>query len=134
LQTAHHNAIFFPTHGAFRNSVDGAILAVFHQLSFKYERKTQMKMKLLLGTAAGALLFVAGIAVAQQPANNIDARRHPHLAAAQQHVVEAWQATETARTDNHEQLGGHAEKALEHLQAADRELKEAAEFANSHHH
>ena len=46
----------------------------------------------------------------------------------------AWQEAETARTDNHDELGGHAEKALEHLQAADRELKEAAEYANAHHH
>jgi len=93
-----------------------------------------MKTKLLWGSALAVLLFVAGVAVGQQPANNIDARRHPHLAAAQQHVVEAWQQTETARTDNHEELGGHAEKALEHLQAADRELKEAAEYANARHH
>ena len=93
-----------------------------------------MKKKLLLGSGLAAVLVIAGVAVAQQPVNNIDQRRHPHLAAAQQHIVEAWQQTETARTDNHDELGGHAEKALEHLQAADRELKEAAEYANAHHH
>ena len=49
----------------------------------------------------------------------------------QGHIIAAWQEAETARVDNHEQLGGHAEKALEHLVAADRELKEAAEYANA---
>ena len=93
-----------------------------------------MKTKLLRGGVLAALLVLAGVAVAQKPVEDIDAHRHPHLASSQHHIMAAWQEAETARTDNHEQLGGHAEKALEHLVAADRELKEAAEFANSHHH
>jgi hypothetical protein len=92
-----------------------------------------MKTNLLRGIALTALLVLGGVAVAQRPVEDIDAHRHPHLAAAQHHIGAAWAEAETARTDNHEQLGGHAEKALEHLQAADRELKEAAEYANSHH-
>jgi hypothetical protein len=93
-----------------------------------------MKTNLLRGSALAVLLVLAGVAVAQRPVEDIDAHKHPHLAAAQHHIGAAWQEAETARTDNREQLGGHAEKALEHLQAADHELKEAAEFANSHHH
>ncbi len=92
-----------------------------------------MKTNLLRGGALAVLLVLAGVAVAQRPAEDIDARRHPHLASSQHHLAAAWQEAETARTDNHEELGGHAEKALEHIQAASRELKEAAEYANAHH-
>jgi hypothetical protein len=91
-----------------------------------------MKTKLLWSGALAALLVVAGVAVAQRPVENIDARRHPNLAAAQKHIIEAYQETETARTDNHYDLGGHGEKAAALLTQADRELKEAAEFANAH--
>ena len=91
-----------------------------------------MKTKLLRASALAALLVAGGTAVAQRPVESIDARRHPHLADAQKRIVEAWQETETARTDNHDDLGGHAEKALTHLVAADHELKDAAEYANTH--
>ena len=93
-----------------------------------------MKTNLLRGAGLAVVLVFAGVAVAQRPVENIDAKLHPHLASSQRHIAEAWQEAETARTDNHQQLGGHAEKALEHLVAADRELKEAAEYANAHHH
>jgi hypothetical protein len=91
-----------------------------------------MKTNLLRGAALAAVLVLAGVAVAQRPVEDIDAHRHPHLAAAQRHIGAAWQEAETARTDNHYDLGGHGEKAIEHLLAADRELKEAAEYSNSH--
>jgi hypothetical protein len=93
-----------------------------------------MNTNLLRGAALAVVLVLGGVAVAQRPVEDIDARKHPHLAASQHHIMAAWQEAETARTDNHEELGGHAEKALEHLVAADRELKEAAEYANGHHH
>jgi hypothetical protein len=93
-----------------------------------------MKTKLLRGSVLAALLVLAGVAVAEKPVENIDPHKHPHLAASQSHIIAAWQEAETARADNHDQLGGHAEKALEHLVAADRELKEAAEYANARKH
>ena len=74
-----------------------------------------MKTNLLRGSALAVLLVLAGVAVAQRPVEDIDARKHPHLAASQHHITAAWQEAETARTDNHEELGGHAEKAIEHL-------------------
>jgi hypothetical protein len=101
---------------------------------FKYERKLQMKTKLLRGSVLAALLVLAGVAVAQRPVENIDPHKHPHLASSQHHLMAAWQDAETARTDNRQELGGHAEKALEHIVAADRELKEAAEYANARKH
>ena len=91
-----------------------------------------MKTNLLRGAVLAAVLVLAGVAVAQRPVEDIDAHRHPHLAAAQHHIGAAWQEAETARTDNRYDLGAHGEKAIEHLVMADRELKEAAEYANSH--
>ena len=43
-----------------------------------------MKTNLLRGAALAAVLVLAGVAVAQRPVEDIDAHRHPHLAAAQQ--------------------------------------------------
>ena len=77
----------------------------------------------------GVLAF-AGFAVAQRPVENIDAHRHPNLAEAQHHIAEAFKKIDEARNVNREELGGHGEKALQFLSEADRELKEAAEFAN----
>jgi F0F1-type ATP synthase membrane subunit b/b' len=76
---------------------------------------------------AGALVSVA---LAQKPIANIDAKRHPHLAAAQQHIAEAYQAAAEAQKENKDELGGHAAKANELLVQADQELKLAAEFAD----
>ena len=59
-----------------------------------------MKTNLLRGAVLAAVLVLAGVAVAQRPVEDIDAHRHPHLAAAQHHIGAAWQEAETARTDN----------------------------------
>jgi hypothetical protein len=89
-----------------------------------------MKKKLLLSSVlAGALLF-GGIAFAQRPSANIDAKFHPNLAEAQRLIIQAYQKTEAARAENKDELGGHAAKALALLEQADAELKQAAEFAN----
>ena len=93
-----------------------------------------MKTNLLRAGALAALLTLGGVAVAQKPVENIDPHKHPHLAAAQHHIVQAFQEAELAKTDNHEELGGHDERALTHLVAADHELADAAEYANVHPH
>ena len=95
---------------------------------------SQMNTKLLRASALAALLVLGGAAVAQKPVESIDPHRHPHLAAAQHHIVQAFAEAELARTDNHEELGGHDERAMTHLVAADHELKDAAEYANVHPH
>jgi hypothetical protein len=89
-----------------------------------------MKKKLLWSGVLGAALVFAGLAVAQRPVANIDAKRHPNLAAAQQHIIEAYQNTEEARGINKDELGGHAERAIGLLVQADQELKQAAEYAD----
>jgi hypothetical protein len=90
------------------------------------------KKNVLLGTVFTAGLIFGGALMAQMPAENIDPHKHPNLAEAQHHIQQAWAKVDEAQQANKEQLGGHASKAKEHLEAADRELKEAAEFANHH--
>jgi hypothetical protein len=88
------------------------------------------KRKIFLGIVLCAGLVGGGMLLAQGPVANIDPHRHPSLAEAQQHIQQAYAKTDEAQKANKEELGGHAEKAKEHLMEADRELKAAAEFAD----
>jgi len=93
-----------------------------------------MKTKnLVLSTALGGMLVCGGMVLAQAPTPNIDPHKHPNLAEAQHHIQQAYQKIEEAQQANRDQLGGHANKAKQLLVEADRELKEAAEYANGHH-
>jgi hypothetical protein len=85
----------------------------------------------VVGIIVLALVFM-GVASAQHPETNIDPTRHPNLAAAQHHIVEAIEKTDEAQRANKDELGGHAEKAKQLLGEASRELKEAAEYADHH--
>ena len=85
----------------------------------------------LAAVLAVGLIFVT-ISLAQRPVTNIDAARHPNLAEAQHHLVQAFEKIEEAQKANKDELGGHAEKAKELLDQASRELKEAAEYADHH--
>ncbi|MGB7730278.1 MAG: hypothetical protein WBL50_19775 [Candidatus Acidiferrum sp.] len=78
-------------------------------------------------------LTLMGIALAQRPETDINPSHHPNLAEAQNHVVQAYNKIVEAQKDNKEQLGGHAEKAIQLLEQANHELKEAAEYADHHH-
>jgi len=80
-----------------------------------------------------AALVCGGVVIAQAPATNISPSKHPNLAEAQHHMLEAYQKIDAAQTDNKEELGGHAEKAKQLLDQASQELKEAAEYADQHH-
>ena len=81
----------------------------------------------------GSCLLFAGVVIAQRPETNIDAHRHPNLAEAQHHLLQASEKIDQAQNANHERLGGHAEKAKQLIDQASRELKEAAEYANQRH-
>jgi hypothetical protein len=75
-------------------------------------------------------LALIGVSFAQRPETNIDPARHPNLAEAQHHILQAFEKIDEAQRANNNQLGGHAEKAKQLLDQASRELKQAAEFAN----
>lgn len=90
-----------------------------------------MTKKIFAFPAAFAALLLCGVTLAQEPVQDINARVHPNLAAAQRHVVEANAAIATAQKDNRYDMKGHAEKARQLLVEVNNELKAAAEAANA---
>ena len=89
-----------------------------------------MKKKLQIGIT-GIALLLAGTAIAQR---NVSARRHPNLAAAQRLIDQALGKITAAQQANEYDMNGHAAKAKELLEQANREIKQAAEAANEHQH
>jgi hypothetical protein len=88
------------------------------------QRSVYLAAVLIVGLA-----FI-GVSSAQRPETSIDPSKHPNLAEAQHHILQAFEKIDEAQRANKDQLGGHAEKAKQLLDQASRELKEAAEFAN----
>ena len=78
-----------------------------------------------------ALLLAGGVVLAQKPERDISGKRHPNLAAAQRLSQEAWDKIVAAQQANEWDMRGHAQKAKELLDQANKELKEAAEAANA---
>lgn len=91
------------------------------------KRRHILAGSLTLGLAAGV------IGLAQTPPDSVKAARHENLAAAQQLVEQAYQKIVAAQKANHSDLGGHAQKAKELLDQANRELGMAADTANQNH-
>ena len=89
-----------------------------------------MTTKNSIVTTVLSAALLCGVALAQEPTVNIDAKRHPNLAEAQRLLVEANHKITQAQTDNKRDMKGHAEKARQHILEADKELKAAAEAAN----
>ena len=78
---------------------------------------------------AGGLLLAA-TTFAQRPAENVNPKRHPNIAAAQRLVDQAFNRITAAQRANEFDLAGHAEKAKGLLDEANRELKLAAMASN----
>ncbi len=76
----------------------------------------------------GFLLLVGGIAIAEQPAQNI--KGHPNLSAAQRLSKQAYEKITAAQEANEWDMQGHAKKAKELLDQVNNELKQAAQSAN----
>lgn len=88
----------------------------------------------VLSAVFGALLLVGAGAIAQKPERDISHARHPNLAAAQRLTQQAWERIQDAQRANEWDMHGHAQKAKDLLDEANRELKLAAEAANHHAH
>jgi hypothetical protein len=87
----------------------------------------------VVGSLLGLSLTTAGITVAQgPPERNINPNHHPNLAAAQRLCDQAYNKIVSAQQANEWDMNGHAQKAKELLDQANRELKAAAETANHH--
>ena len=76
------------------------------------------------------MLLLGGLALAQRPKDNVSARRHPNIAAAQRLVTQAWEKVGAAQRANEFDMQGHAQNAKDLLDQANNELKLAAEAAN----
>src|SRR5271165_440480 len=87
----------------------------------------------LLSFVFGSALLIGAAAVAQPPAKNVSAGRHPNLAAAQRLSLQAYEKIVAAQQANEWDMQGHAAKAKELLDQANQELKQAAEAANKNH-
>ncbi len=88
-----------------------------------------MNVKLLL---CGAMLVGIASSAMAKPAENVSHHRHPNLAAAQRLSAQAFEKIVAAQRANEFDLGGHAQKAKDLLDEANRELKAAAETSNEH--
>jgi F0F1-type ATP synthase membrane subunit b/b' len=93
------------------------------------------RKRVLSGSMLGLALLVGSLVNAQMkpPANNINQKRHPNLAAAQRLCDQAFEKIQAAQQANEFDLDGHAAKAKELLDQASRELKQAALTANKEH-
>jgi hypothetical protein len=84
----------------------------------------------LLTTLLAGLLTIGGIALAQRPKENVSPARHPNIAAAQRFLQQAFDKVTAAQEANEWDMQGHAKRAKELMEQADKELKLAAEAAN----
>ena len=85
----------------------------------------------ILSSFAGLGLVASGILIAQgPPVRNAGAGRHPNLAAAQRLTDNAYNKIVAAQQANEFDMDGHAAKAKDLLDQANRELKAAAMAAN----
>jgi hypothetical protein len=90
---------------------------------------TTMKTR-IPAAVLGCLLLIVAAATAQRPERDISGARHPNLAAAQRLSSQAWNKIVEAQQANEWDLQGHAQKAKELLDQANRELKLAAQASN----
>jgi hypothetical protein len=88
---------------------------------------------LLFGVLTLTPSFTNAAPVQKKPVENVSPHRHPNLAAAQRLVDQAFKKITDAQQANEFDLGGHAAKAKELLDQANRELKQAAEVSNENH-
>jgi hypothetical protein len=88
------------------------------------------RIRVVVTSVLGLILLCGAVVVAQKPAQNVSPKRHPNLAAAQRLCANAYQKIIAAQEANEWDMQGHAQKAKDLLDQANRELKEAAEAAN----
>lgn len=92
-----------------------------------------VKSRVLTPIVAAVLLvggIAGGIAIAEQPAQNVSKGKHPNLSAAQNLSLKAYEKISAAQTANEFDMQGHAAKAKQLLEQVNAELKQAAQAAN----
>lgn len=89
---------------------------------------------LLFGSILTLSMVAGGVMIAQRPPDENVGRRHPNLMAAQRLIGQAYDKIVAAQDANEWDMNGHAQKAKELLDQANREIKMAAETANHDRH
>jgi hypothetical protein len=102
----------------------------FVEIDLISSEEKKMTKRSLVASAVVAVLLGGGAVLAQMPKDNVSAKRHPNLAAAQRLSTQAYEKIIEAQKANEWDMQGHAQKAKELLDQVNRELKEAAEAAN----
>jgi hypothetical protein len=93
-----------------------------------------MRRNKLIGSALALAMMSTGLVFAQKkPAQNVSPKRHPNIAASQRLTAQAYQRIVDAQNANEWDLAGHAQKAKQLLDEANKELKQAAEVSNINH-
>jgi len=80
----------------------------------------------IFSLVVGMMVMAGSSAYAREPAQNVSARLHPNIAAAQSLSRQAYLKIVKAQKANNNDLDGHAQNAKELLIQANDELKEAA--------
>lgn len=88
---------------------------------------------LLLGLMTPGLINAAPVPPQKKPVQNISCQKHPNLCRAQKQTDNAFKSITAAQQANEYDLAGHAAKAKELLDQANKELKQAAEVSNINH-
>jgi hypothetical protein len=92
--------------------------------------------KLIAACFISTALIGGGLALAkdEKPKVNTSENKHVHLHAAQEAIDKAWVAIGEAQKANDFDMEGHAAKAKDLLEQANKEIKLAAEAANKNAH
>ncbi len=88
--------------------------------------------RLLVAISLSTALITSAAVMAKDPGpvQNVSAKRHPNLHAAQKLLEGAFQKITAAQKANEYDMEGHAAKAKELIEQASSEIKLAAEAAN----
>jgi hypothetical protein len=89
-----------------------------------------MKKFVLTAIAAMAIFFAGTVFAQRKPPVDVSGKKHPNILAAQRLSREAFDKVVLAQKANEFDLEGHAQKAKDLLDNANKELKFAAEAAN----
>src|SRR5262249_37375757 len=96
-----------------------------------------LKKNMVVRSVLGVTLLFGSLTYAQKPMNapveNVNAKKHPNLAAAQRLCDQAFAKINAGQAANEWDLDGHAQKAKELLDQASKELKQAAMASNKEH-
>ena len=85
------------------------------------------RRRVIFGSLLGLGLLAGSVTIAQNLPGN-----HPNLAEAQRLIDQAFQKITAAQQANEFDMDGHAAKAKDLLEQANREIRAAAEAANHH--